>query len=84
MKIQGYIVSNKMQKTVSVLVETMKLHPLYKKRFKRSKKYLADTNNFNCQIGDLVEITSTRPISKRKKWKVTKIISPAENLEANI
>ncbi|TSC93388.1 MAG: 30S ribosomal protein S17 [Candidatus Berkelbacteria bacterium Licking1014_7] len=56
--------------TVKVKVETIKIHPLYKKRYKSHKNYLVDTNGKNVEKHAMVEIESTRPISKNKKWKI--------------
>ncbi len=78
----GQVVSNKMDKTVVVAVETLKRHPLYKKDVKRSKKYKAHDEGNVCKIGDKVEIMETRPLSKEKRWRVTEIISRRESAEA--
>lgn len=67
---EGKVVSNKADKTVTVLVERRVMHPLYKKFFKRSKKYLAHDETNNCGIGDTVVIEECRPISARKTWTV--------------
>ena len=67
---EGRVVSNKADKTVTVLVERRVMHPLYKKFFKRSKKYLAHDETNACNVGDLVVIEETRPISARKCWAV--------------
>ncbi|MBI2450508.1 MAG: 30S ribosomal protein S17 [Candidatus Nealsonbacteria bacterium] len=72
-QLQGIIVSNKMQKTVVVEVESVKEHPKYRKRFKVHKKYKAHADEV-FQIGDKVIIEECRPISKDKKWKVIKKI----------
>lgn len=69
----GRVVSIKMLKTATVLVTSTKTHPLYKKSFVRSKKYLAD-DPIGVNLGDLVEIIKTRPTSKRKHWKITKVV----------
>lgn len=69
----GKVVSTKMKKTVVVEVETSKPHPLYKKIVKKRKKYQAHNESLNLQVGDQVEIVSTRPISKEKHFKVKKI-----------
>jgi small subunit ribosomal protein S17 len=69
----GRVVSAKMQKTVTVLVEGKKTHPLYKKTFVWSKKYLAH-DEMGAKEGDVVSIISTRPISKNKHFKVAKIL----------
>ena len=68
---EGRVVSNKADKTVTVLVERRVMHPLYKKFFKRSKKYLAHDETNACNIGDLVMIEECRPLSARKTWTVT-------------
>ncbi|AFV75362.1 30S ribosomal protein S17 [Thermus oshimai] len=66
----GVVVSDKMQKTVAVLVERQFPHPLYGKVIKRSKKYLAHDPNDEYKVGDVVEIIEARPISKRKRFRV--------------
>ena len=71
---EGIVVSNKMDKTVVVLEETMKLHKLYKKRVKTSKRYKAHDENNECRIGDTVKIVETRPLSKDKCWRVVEIL----------
>ncbi len=67
---QGVVVSDKMDKTVTVKVEHRIMHPLYKKFIRRSKKYAAHDEDNACKIGDTVSIRECRPISKRKKWEV--------------
>jgi small subunit ribosomal protein S17 len=75
-RLEGTVVSNKMQKTVVVKVETLKTHPLYKKKYKVHKKYKAHVENEKeYQIGDKVIIEECRPISKEKKWRVIKKVS---------
>ena len=69
----GTVVSNKMDKTITVLVERRVKHPLYGKYIKRSKKIHAHDEENVCGEGDLVTITETRPISKSKSWKLTSI-----------
>ena len=64
----GRVVSDKMDKTVTVLVERRVMHPLYKKFIRRSKKYAAHDEANLCKEGDLVSIEECRPISKRKTW----------------
>ena len=72
--LQGIVVSDKMQKTIVVEVESIKEHPKYKRRFKSHKKYKAHDKNQEYHIGDKVIIEETSPISKDKKWKaVSKI-----------
>jgi len=75
---KGLVVSDKMDKTVVVAVETRKIHPLYKKAIKVIKKYKAHDENKACKIGDKVKIVETRPLSKEKNWRVTEIISKKE------
>ena len=67
---QGVVVSDKMDKTVTVKVSRRIKHPLYKKFINRSKKYAAHDENNTCKIGDTVSIRECKPISKRKKWEV--------------
>lgn len=69
----GRVVSNKSKNTATVLVESTKTHPLYKKRYQSSKKYLVD-DSFAVNVGDIVEFIKCRPISKRKHWRVTKVV----------
>ena len=66
----GRVTSEKMDKTVTVLVDRRVMHPLYKKFIRRSKKYAAHDEANLCKIGDLVRIEECRPISKRKTWLV--------------
>lgn len=75
---EGVVVSDKMDKTVVVVEETMKLHKLYKKRVKVSKKYKAHDEKNECKIGDKVRIMETRPLSKEKNWRVVEIIEKAK------
>ena len=67
---QGVVVSDKMDKTVTVKVSRRIKHPLYKKFINQSKKYAAHDENNTCKIGDTVSIRECKPISKRKKWEV--------------
>ncbi len=78
---EGLVVSNKMVKTVVVAVETRKVHPLYKKAVRRTKKYKAHDENGACKIGDKVRIVETRPLSKEKRWRVTEIVSTEKMVE---
>jgi len=70
-----------MAKTVVVAVETRKVHPLYKKAVRRTKKYKAHDENSACKIGDKVRIVETRPLSKEKRWRVTEIVSTEKMVE---
>lgn len=69
----GLVVSNKMQKTVVVRIERRTQHPLYGKVVIRSEKFKAH-DDLSCDIGDLVEIMETRPLSRDKRWRVTQIL----------
>lgn len=69
-KLKGVVVSDKMQKTIVVKVESIKEHPKYKRRYKMHKKYKAHDESQQYHIGDTVVIEETAPISKDKKWKV--------------
>ncbi|MFP4346821.1 MAG: 30S ribosomal protein S17 [Thermodesulfobacteriota bacterium] len=73
----GTIVSNKMDKTVVVLVERLVKHGLYHKYIRRRSKFAAHDENNTCQIGDKVLITESKPISKSKKWRVSEIVVKA-------
>ncbi|WP_045226009.1 30S ribosomal protein S17 [Methyloterricola oryzae] len=75
--ITGRVVSNKMNKSISVEVERLVPHPVYGKYIKRSTKLMAHDENNECQEGDLVEITSCRPLSKNKVWMLHKIVEKA-------
>ncbi|MFA6466892.1 MAG: 30S ribosomal protein S17 [Patescibacteria group bacterium] len=74
-KFEGEVVSDKMDKTVSVLVVTIKTHSKYKKQYKSSKKYKSHDENNEYKIGDKVVIEECRPISKDKRWRVIKKVS---------
>lgn len=76
----GVVTGNKMKKTVTVLVERQVRHPLYKKIIKRRKKFLVHDEYEKCKIGDVVKIVETRPLSKKKRWRVKEIVglSPSE------
>jgi len=70
----GTIVSNAMEKSVVVQVSYLVAHKLYKKRIKKSSKFMAHDEKNICEVGDKVKIVSTRPLSKRKRWEVAEII----------
>ena len=74
----GRVVSDKMDKTIVVAVEDSVQHKLYKKIVKRTYKLKAHDENNECGIGDTVEVMETRPLSKDKRWRMTKIIKKAE------
>ncbi len=74
----GQVISDKMQKTITVLIERKIKHPLYKKYVKRSSKIHAHDENDECRVGDKVSIEQCRPLSKNKAWRVHRIIERAE------
>ncbi len=74
----GTVVSDKMDKTIVVRVETRMPHPLYGKIVRRSKRYTAHDENNQCGVGDLVRIMETRPISRTKRWRLMEIVEKAE------
>lgn len=77
----GKVVSNKMDKTVVVVVETLRRHPLYKKVVKHRVKFKAHDDGNACGIGDTVKIVETRPLSKDKRWRVVEILRKKETVE---
>uniref|UniRef100_A0A7C4RWV4 Small ribosomal subunit protein uS17 n=1 Tax=Fervidobacterium thailandense TaxID=1008305 RepID=A0A7C4RWV4_9BACT len=70
----GVVVSDKMDKTVTVKVERLVKHPKFGKYVKRSKKFYAHDENNECRVGDIVEIEESRPLSKLKRWVVVRIV----------
>ncbi len=70
----GKVVSDSMENSIVVKVEYLVSHPLYKKRIKKSTKFMAHDEKDICKIGDKVKIAETRPLSKRKRWRVTEIL----------
>ncbi|PUA35010.1 30S ribosomal protein S17 [Paenibacillus elgii] len=73
----GKVVSDKMDKTIVVAVETYKKHDLYHKRIKYTKKFKAHDENNEAKIGDVVKIMETRPLSKDKRWRLVEIVEKA-------
>ncbi len=76
---EGTVVSDKMQKTVVVAVETLVPHPVYGRTMRRTKRYKAHDEENECRTGDRVRIEETRPLSKEKRWRVVEILRKAEN-----
>lgn len=74
----GKVVSDKPEKTIVVKVERQVAHPLYKKYFKRSKKYMAHDENNEAHEGDTVRIIEERPLSARKRWRLLEIVERAK------
>ena len=79
----GIVVSNKMQKTIVVKVESRYSHPIYSKTMVKTKKYLVHDEAGNCNLGDQVLVRETRPLSKRKRWTLAQIISKSSLINEN-
>ena len=77
----GVVISDKMDKTVVVLVKTTRRHPLYKKVVRQSKKFKAHDEGNTCRLGDTVKIIETRPLSKDKRWRVAEIMAHKEMVD---
>ena len=77
----GKVISDKMNKTVIVAVDTPKKHPVYKKTIRRSVKYYAHDEAKTAKMGDTVKLEETRPLSKLKRWRVVEIITKGEVAE---
>lgn len=73
----GTVVSDRMEKTVVVAVETVKQHPLYGRRIRRTRRFKAHDELNTCKVGDRVRIVETRPLSRDKRWRVADIIEQA-------
>ena len=73
----GRVVSDKMDKTIVVSIETSVKHPLYKKIVKRTSKLKAHDENNECKVGDRVRVMETRPLSKEKRWRLAEIVEKA-------
>ena len=74
----GVVVSNKMQKTITVAIERRVSHPIYKKYFKKTTKLMAHDEKSECKIGDKVKIMETRPLSLKKRWRLVEIVEKAK------
>lgn len=74
----GKVVSDRMDKTIVVKVETRMPHPLYGKIVRRSKKYNAHDEQNQCRVGDVVRIMETRPLSRTKRWRLIEVVEKAE------
>jgi small subunit ribosomal protein S17 len=70
----GLVISNKMDKSIIVAIERKMMHPIYKKYFKKTTKFMAHDQNNVANIGDKVKIMETRPLSARKKWRLVEVI----------
>lgn len=74
----GVVVSNKMDKSIVVAIEKRMQHPLYKKFFKKTTKFMAHDEKNECGIGDTVKIMETRPLSNKKRWRLVEIVEKAK------
>ena len=74
----GVVTSSAMKKTVTVAVDRLVKHPLYKKTLRRTSRFLAHDENNSCQVGDRVRIIETRPLSARKRWRVAEVLVKAK------
>jgi len=75
---QGKVVSNKMEKTITVSIERKVPHEVYKKYFKKTTKLMAHDEKNECNIGDVVKIMETRPLSKIKRWRLVEVVEKAK------
>jgi small subunit ribosomal protein S17 len=74
----GMVISNKMDKTITVSIERKVPHPIYKKYYKKTTKLMAHDEKSECKVGDRVKIMETRPLSKSKRWRLVEIIEKAK------
>jgi len=74
----GVVVSNKMQKTITVAIERKVPHTIYKKYFKKTTKFMAHDEKNECKIGDKVKIMETRPLSSKKRWRLVEVVEKAK------
>lgn len=74
----GIVVSNKMDKTITVSIERRVPHPIYRKYFKKTTKLMAHDEKGQCSLNDKVKIMETRPLSKRKRWRLVEIVEKAK------
>ncbi len=74
----GFVVSNKMDKSIVVSIERRVAHPIYRKYFKKTTKLTVHDENNECNVGDLVRIMETRPLSKTKKWRLVEVVEKAK------
>lgn len=74
----GVVVSNKMEKTITVAIERKVPHPIYKKYFKKTTKLMAHDEKNECKVGDKVKIMETRPLSLKKRWRLVEIVVKAK------
>ncbi len=76
----GKVISDKMEKTVVVAVESLVRHPLYQRTIRRTKNFKAHDENNSCHVGDKVKVMETRPLSKDKRWRVVEILEKSKQI----
>jgi small subunit ribosomal protein S17 len=76
----GLVVSNKMNKTIVVVVESLKKHRIYKRTYKQTKRFQAHDEDNSCQVGDVVRIEECRPLSRMKRWRLVEIVKPGTGI----
>ena len=76
----GRVASNKMDKTIVVVVETLKKHRIYKRTYKQTKRFHVHDEENVCQVGDIVRIEESRPISKLKRWRLVEVVKPGSGI----
>ena len=74
----GIVVSDKMEKTITIAIERKVPHPIYRKYFKKTKKLMAHDEKSECRVGDKVKVMETRPLSKNKRWRIIEIVEKAK------
>jgi small subunit ribosomal protein S17 len=74
----GIVVSDKMDKTITIAIERKVPHPIYKKYFKKTTKLMAHDEKSECRVGDKVKVMETRPVSKSKRWRLIEIVEKAK------
>ncbi|RKY98008.1 MAG: 30S ribosomal protein S17 [Ignavibacteriae bacterium] len=74
----GIVVSDKMDKTITIAIERKVPHPIYKKYFKKTTKLMAHDEKSECRVGDKVKVMETRPVSKSKRWRLVEIVEKAK------
>ncbi|MFB3057750.1 MAG: 30S ribosomal protein S17 [Ignavibacteriaceae bacterium] len=74
----GIVVSDKMEKTITIAIERKVPHPIYRKYFKKTTKLMAHDEKRECRVGDKVKVMETRPLSKNKRWRIIEIVEKAK------
>ncbi len=74
----GIVVSDKMEKTITIAIERKVPHPIYRKYFKKTTKLMAHDEKSECRVGDKVKVMETRPLSKNKRWRLIEIVEKAK------